>query len=56
VIPVRFRVIGAEEEPDHPTRPRLIFVGEVRDMWQTMVGRIEKTPDPCWKWVRLRLI
>lgn len=57
VIPVHFRVIGTEKDPDHPTRPRLIFAGEVRD-GQTMVGRVEMVPEGHlrWKWVRLRLI
>lgn len=57
MLPVQFRVIGAEEDPDHPARPRLIFVGEVRD-GQTMFGRVEMTPDGHlrWKWVRLHFI
>lgn len=52
VLPVQFRVIGPEKDPDHPTRPRLIFVGEVRD-GQTMFGRVEMTPygHLRWKWV-----
>jgi hypothetical protein len=34
-----------------------MFAGEVRD-GQTMVGRVEMTPDEHlrWKWVRLRII
>lgn len=54
MLPVHFRVIGAEEDPDYPNRPRLFFAGEVRD-GQTMVGRVEMTPDGHlrWKWVRL---
>jgi hypothetical protein len=54
---VQFRVIGNKEDPDHPTRPHLIFVGEVRD-GQTMFGRVEMTSDGHlrWKWVRLRLV
>lgn len=54
VLPVHFRIIGTEKEPDHPTRPRLIFAGEVRD-GQTMWGRVEMMPDGHlrWKWVRL---
>jgi hypothetical protein len=53
VLPVHLRVIGAEEDPEHPTRSRLVFAGEVRD-GQTMVGRVEMTPDGHlrWKWVR----
>ncbi|KAI0252115.1 hypothetical protein BJV78DRAFT_1125038 [Lactifluus subvellereus] len=52
VLPVHFRVIGTERDPDHATRPRLMFAGEVRD-GQTMVGRVEMTPDEHlrWKWV-----
>ncbi|KAH9080329.1 hypothetical protein EDB83DRAFT_2513237 [Lactarius deliciosus] len=52
VLPVYFRVIGFEEDPEHPTRPRLFFAGEVRD-GQTMIGRTEMTPDEHlrWKWV-----
>src|SRR6267154_4104121 len=57
VLPVQFRVIGDEEDPDHPTRPCLIFVGDVRD-GQTMYGRVQMTPDGHlrWKWVRLHII
>ncbi|KAI9464950.1 hypothetical protein BJY52DRAFT_1202512 [Lactarius psammicola] len=53
VLPVYFRVIGFEEDPERPNRPRLVFAGEVRD-GQTMIGRIEMTPDEHlrWKWVR----
>jgi hypothetical protein len=54
VLPVHLRIIGAEEDLEHPsTRPRLLFAGEVRD-GQTMVGRVEMTPDGHlrWKWVR----
>jgi hypothetical protein len=56
VLPVYFRVIGFEEDPERPTRPRLIFAGEVRD-GETMIGRAEMTPDEHlrWKWVRLRI-
>ncbi len=56
VLPVYFRVIGFEEDPEHPTRPRLVFAGDVRD-GRTMMGRIEMTPDEHlrWKWVRLRI-
>ena len=54
VLPVYFRVIGFEEDPGCPTRPHLIFAGEVRD-GQTMIGQTEMTPDDQlrWKWVRL---
>jgi hypothetical protein len=54
---VQFRVIGAEKDPDHPATPRLLFAGEVRN-GQTMVGRVEMTPDGHlrWRWVRLHLI
>ena len=54
MLPVYFRVIGFEDDPEHPTRPHLIFVGDVRD-GETMIGRIEMTPDEHlrWKWVRL---
>lgn len=57
VLPVHFRVIGTEHDPYHVARPRLMFAGEVRD-GQTMVGRVEMTPDEHlrWKWVRLRII
>lgn len=57
VIPVHFRIIGTEEDPEHPNRPRMLFAGEVRD-GQTMVGRVEMTPDKHlrWKWVRSRFI
>ena len=57
MLPVYFHIIGTEEDPGYPTRPRLMFVGEVRD-GQTMVGRVEMTPDGHlrWKWVRLHLI
>jgi hypothetical protein len=57
VLPVHFRVIGSERDPDRPTRPRLIFAGEVRD-GQTMVGRVEMMPDGHlrWKWVRVCLV
>jgi hypothetical protein len=53
VLPVHLRIIGTEEDPEYPTRPRLMFAGEVRD-GQTMVGRVEMTPDGHlrWKWVR----
>jgi hypothetical protein len=57
VLPVHFRVIGIEPDPnpdpDRPSRPRLIFAGEVRD-GQTMVGRVEMTPEGHlrWKWAR----
>src|SRR6266702_1122398 len=56
VLPVYFRIIGSEEDPEHPTRPRLVFAGEVRD-GESMIGRIEMTPDEHlrWKWVRLRV-
>lgn len=56
VLPVYFRVIGFEDDPLHPTRPHLIFAGEVRD-GQTMTGRAQMTPDEQlrWKWVRLRI-
>lgn len=56
VLPVYFRVIGFENDPLHPTRPPLIFAGEVRD-GQTMRGRAEMTPDEQlrWQWVRLRI-
>ena len=57
VLPVHFRLIGAEMDPDYPTRPRLMFAGEVRD-GQTMLGRVEMTPEGHlrWKWVRLHII
>jgi hypothetical protein len=57
VLPVHFRVIGSGTELAHPTRPRLMFVGEARDR-QTMVGHVELTPDGHlrWNWVRLHLI
>ncbi|KAI9460482.1 hypothetical protein BJY52DRAFT_1148041 [Lactarius psammicola] len=52
VLPVYFHIIGFEEDPERPTRPRLVFAGEVRG-GQTMNGRIEMTPDEHlrWKWV-----
>ncbi|KAI9443387.1 hypothetical protein H4582DRAFT_1808368 [Lactarius indigo] len=52
VIPMYFRIIGFEEDPERPTRPRLLFAGDVRG-GQTMIGRIEMTPDEHlrWKWV-----
>ncbi|KAH9044592.1 hypothetical protein EDB85DRAFT_2070730 [Lactarius pseudohatsudake] len=52
VLPVYFRVIGFEEDPERPTRPRLVFAGEGRDE-QTMIGRVQMTPDEHlrWKWV-----
>ncbi|KAF8272752.1 hypothetical protein EI94DRAFT_1769606 [Lactarius quietus] len=49
VLPVYFRVLGYEEDPAHPTRPRLIFAGEVRD-GQTMYGWTEMTPDDQLRW------
>jgi hypothetical protein len=57
VLPVHLRIIGTEKDPDRPTRPCLIFGGEVWD-GQTMVGRVEMMPEGHlrWKWVRLRLI
>jgi len=57
VLPVHLRVVGVEEDSEHPTRPRLVFAGEVRD-GQTMVGRVGMMPDGHlrWKWVRLRFI
>ena len=57
VLPVQFRALGAADDPDHPTRPRLVFIGDVRD-GQTMYGRVGMTPDGHlrWKWVRLLLI
>jgi hypothetical protein len=53
---VHFRIIGTEKDLDYPTRPHLIFAGEVRD-GQTMWGRVEMTQDGHlrWKWVRLRV-
>jgi hypothetical protein len=56
VSPVHFRVIGTEQDPDYPTRPRLVFAGEARDQ-TTTVGRVEMTLDGHlrWKWVRLHL-
>ena len=54
VIPVQLRIIGTENDADRPTRPRLIFAGDVRD-GQTLVGRVEMMPEGHlrWKWVRL---
>ena len=54
VLPVHFRVLGIDPKSIHPTRPGLIFAGEVRD-GQTMVGRVDMTPEGHlrWKWVRL---
>ena len=54
VLPVYFRVVGSEEDPERPTRPRLIFAGDVRG-GETMYGRTEMTPDEHlrWKWVSL---
>ena len=55
VLPVRLRIIGTERDPKHVTRPRLMFAGDVSS-GQTIMGRIEMTPDEHldWKWVRLR--
>lgn len=53
VLPTYFRVIGFEEDPGRPTRPHIIFGGEV-SIGQTIIGRTEMTPDDQlrWKWVR----
>ena len=56
VLPVYFRVVGFADDPESPTRPRLIFAGEVRD-GQTMFGQTKMTPDGQlrWNWVRLHI-
>ena len=56
MLPVHLRIIGTVQDPEHPTRPRLLFAGEVRD-GQTMVGHVEMLPEEHlrWKWVRLCL-
>lgn len=56
MLPVYFRIIGFGEDPLHPTRPPLVFAGEVRD-GETMLGRAQMTPDNHlrWKWVRLHI-
>jgi hypothetical protein len=57
VLPVHFRIIGVQADPEHAARPCLRFAGEVRD-GQTMAGRVEMTPDEHlrWSWVRLRIL
>ncbi|KAI0260673.1 hypothetical protein BC834DRAFT_831460 [Gloeopeniophorella convolvens] len=52
VLPMHFRIIGTDPDPERPHRPRLVFTGGVRD-GQTLIGRVEMTPDDHvrWKWV-----
>ncbi|TFY82906.1 hypothetical protein EWM64_g1100 [Hericium alpestre] len=49
IIPVNFRILSTEHDPKHPDRPKIHFVGEVRDD-HTMLGRAEVTDDNHVRW------
>lgn len=48
-VDIFFRVINVEEDPDHPTRPRINYIGEMDGNF-TIVGYVKLTPDDQIRW------
>ncbi|KAG1728528.1 uncharacterized protein EDB91DRAFT_1060500 [Suillus paluster] len=48
-VDIFFRVINVEQDPDHPTRPKINYVGEMDGNF-TIVGYVKLTPDDQIRW------
>jgi len=48
-VDIFFRVINFEQDPDHPTRPRINYVGEMDGNF-SIVGYVKLTPDDQIRW------
>ncbi|KAH7924517.1 hypothetical protein BV22DRAFT_1035027 [Leucogyrophana mollusca] len=51
-VDIFFRVIDVEHDPDHPTRPKINYIGELDGNF-SIVGHVRLTPDNqvCWHFV-----
>lgn len=48
-VDIFFRVINVEQDPDHPTRPKINYVGEMDGNF-SIVGYVKLTPDDQIRW------
>ncbi|KAG2046576.1 hypothetical protein BDR06DRAFT_964924 [Suillus hirtellus] len=48
-VDIFFRVINVERDPDHPTRPKINYVGEMDGNF-SIVGYVKLTPDHQVRW------